>query len=858
MKTPISNNDQFPEEFTQIIFGGGEVPTSAKLNTITGETKAQFDTISIGVGNTFLHGIPNLTAALASGPSNGSSSGQFANLTNFINPGTNTAVVPALFSVTPYTNQMACIIGAQNPDGTWPVQLTGALLASHHVITGSSPTQVTNIIIAKIVSGIITDIYYPSNAITTDIGDVTTFTTDNPDLTQSATDYILLSANVSIIDALVETVKNIGVPTFDSTTGRINPTTDLTLDTETAGAPVSNEINNIQNKLFTIRWHAKVRKNLNSGLVGANTTWTVTNVNSSVFLAGGTPSPAMMSAYVGNLGTLQVGDTANLQVFATANGAPLLVGPANAPVAVTVTSAANSLTIALPTAAISNIPVSQVIDVYFPIKVPYRLLQSISMNYNQDNALAVDIFPTVIGKQYAWATAPYPNLTIADRLDIDEAALSNVLALANSIGAAVVPNGSFEYWTTAVPLDTPNQWTMGATLTGSWLKDSANSMHGQFALRMTTGASAGVVTATTQVPIPLSTNSTYFIRFRTFASSTTMLASVSAQFLDANQAALGGPVTLWTQANANNFTTTGYPTTGSSFYTVAFAPSTVFPSFSTAVGGGQITNGARFMKLIFTGGGVINQSVWFDGIDFFQPGFSGSMFTQQVPGTYSITTPANVTAARVTLVGAGGGGGGGGFGGPIQGSGGGAGSGGLVKTVIPVLPNTTYTIVVGSRGTGGTQPGGGGAGNCSPGTAGGTTQFKAPSGAVLAQATGGQGGGGGGNTQFGGGGSGGGATVNGSLSNYQIINLAGGNSGSNGSFQISIWPPGGAGGSRNSNGDPYIVAPGGAPGTILPGNLQGTDPTAGTTPGAGGAGGNSGFYGYGGTSGGHGMAMIEF
>jgi hypothetical protein len=99
--------------------------------------------------------------------------------------------------------------------------------------------------------------------------------------------------------------------------------------------------------------------------------------------------------------------------------------------------------------------------------------------------------------------------------------------------------------------------------------------------------------------------------------------------------------------------------------------------------------------------------------------------------------PDGVTGVLAELWGAGGGGGGGGRPGVGHaGGGGGGGSGAYVRSVVPVVPGTTYRVIVG--------PGGGGGAASGPGVWGGDTSLIEPTvlrgPVVLARAAGGRGG----------------------------------------------------------------------------------------------------------------------
>lgn len=103
--------------------------------------------------------------------------------------------------------------------------------------------------------------------------------------------------------------------------------------------------------------------------------------------------------------------------------------------------------------------------------------------------------------------------------------------------------------------------------------------------------------------------------------------------------------------------------------------------------------------------------------------------TFSTPGTYTWVCPAGVNTINVDLYGAGGGGG---YGGSSNGQGGGGGGGGgfSSRASIPVSCGVSYTIVVGTGGTGGTATVAAGSGSLT----------SATFGAIVVTASGGSGG----------------------------------------------------------------------------------------------------------------------
>jgi len=200
----------------------------------------------------------------------------------------------------------------------------------------------------------------------------------------------------------------------------------------------------------------------------------------------------------------------------------------------------------------------------------------------------------------------------------------------------------------------------------------------------------------------------------------------------------------------------------------------------------------------------------------------------------SFTAPAGVTHITVELWGGGGGGGGGGLDMPTSDcesalggfcifNGAGGGAGGYTRAVIPVTAGTTYSVIVGSGGSGGPASGTAGSGG-GTGSNGGSSQILDPSLTPLATSTGGAGGSGS-------------PTIGCSVTSFDGTTGApirttiwscapGGVGGAGGSGLNMIGRNGGAGGIGNGNGaNPGVggVPPTGsivAPGTVVQGSAS--------------------------------------
>lgn len=215
------------------------------------------------------------------------------------------------------------------------------------------------------------------------------------------------------------------------------------------------------------------------------------------------------------------------------------------------------------------------------------------------------------------------------------------------------------------------------------------------------------------------------------------------------------------------------------------------------------------------------------------------------PGTYSWTAPTGVTKVSVIAVG---GGSNGGVGGSASSGGGGGGGGLAYNNNISVTPGSSYTVVVGDRGTGGSacnMSGGNSSFNGTTVLATGSPHTNRHSGGSGGQNSLGYGanGGSGGSGTLGGGqnrGAGGGGAAG-----YSGNGGNGGSYGGAGTAAAACSGGGGGGGGTNTNN-----GTGGRGGGV---GVNGKGGTGSGGSGSGGAGGNgsSGSYGYGGGGGGY-------
>jgi hypothetical protein len=249
--------------------------------------------------------------------------------------------------------------------------------------------------------------------------------------------------------------------------------------------------------------------------------------------------------------------------------------------------------------------------------------------------------------------------------------------------------------------------------------------------------------------------------------------------------------------NAQNIgiNATGTPPNASAGLDIDFSNKGVLiPRVALTSANVTIPSPATSLLIYNTGSGGLTPSgfYYWDGSQWLQLGTASSgngfsnMQVYNTPGTYTFIVPAGVTKIMVEIWG-GGGGGGSCMG---SGAGGGGGGGGYGKQIFTVTPFTSYTVVVGSGGSGGISNGNG--------NSGGMSSFG-----TLISASGGNGGAS--CTNGGGGGSGGTSSATFNISGGKGGNGTtlgeigkGGNGANGGSSNIS--PGGGGDGNTGGNG----------------------------------------------------------
>lgn len=874
------NADQFPDAYAAVNFSQGEIPTSNKLNIVTTGISDTMELFSIGIGNTFVHGIPNIGASI----------GNVANInSNYIS---NLSV--SLVASSPEVNQIGCTI-TNNINGGTLIALDSpyTLSKSHHVVSSSGTYTVYNILIAHAAGGVggpIDSVYYglfqpcgpTGNVADYTGGDYVNYVWAPPEAGITSTNAnIVLAANTSLVDAITQIAANIGQMNFGSQKGTITASTgDNTIATPLMpSTTITQEINNIENKPFAVRWNVPVSTSTCSSL-GGSYMWNITAGDTSNIDPDGIcmPIASTIAQYLAlSVASVQSSSNSTTPIaYGVVNGAPLLradktlVPVTIAPISATLTSPAGfSITIAI--ADLAYITTSDIINVYFPVEISFTALQSLNMDYTTEGAQITDIYSNTIGYQYAYGGFNTHNLlttkgTIADRLEQNEDQIALDAVVVDTMLSTIIPNGSFEIATPAAPINGgPDQWqphyitSSGVTNYATWQRLDAsgnlanNSIHGEFSLAIISSGAGNQSNMewTTMKSIPISPQDTYYLKFKTQANRVDASGAIIANFFDATGNNQGSQY-VWL-ANDN------YPTTWSTLYGIIGDNNTgIVPP--TGISMATIPSTARFMTISLLGGSVSNltartpgycpdQTINFDGIEFFTPAKSGLSYLNTVAGTYTFVTPGNCVSIDATLIG-GGGSGADGFYWPTTGGG----SGALIKAPVSVTPDTSYQIIVGQ---------GGGIVEHSAGTngvSGGFSAINTIGGTSLIKIAGGGGGYPGGDYLSGGKTSPGAAgqviTYLSSCYGINAQNITAAYDGIPGGVGTSVDTPNNGGwGAGLVFSVPYLISYGGR--GAQPGGFA-TAAGNGSGPGAGGGGGANGSYNWPAGNGADGMVLIEF
>lgn len=406
----------------------------------------------------------------------------------------------------------------------------------------------------------------------------------------------------------------------------------------------------------------------------------------------------------------------------------------------------------------------------------------------------------------------------------------------------IVPNGSFEFWST-----TPSQWSITKTANNAAVISQgtgANSIDGQYSLNINTGSVAGLgggaIVRSTLMPI--NEQDDYYIKFKTKADLATLPGTVTVSFYTtpSTLSIIGSPLTFW------NPPTGAWPSAWSTYYGIlkGSSSSLVPPSGVLAP---TIPAGSKYFSISITGGSngcAQNQNAWFDDVAFFTPRRTGLVLANtSVVGIFTFTTPSDCIEIDVFIHAAGGGGAAGDKTLSSTYSGGGGGAGAALRGFLPVMPNTAYEVTIGDGGTGAGGPLGG---NGNPGA---DAYVKNPAGTVILRARGGQGG-------QGRNGGAGGSVAGTEGATYMSLLVRNGDNGGDSQNDGNNPGIGGNGAGVWLSYGAYVQNPGGNGGV---GYTNGTNTPAQNGPyfGAGGGGGARGDYAYDGAKGAPGYIEVR-
>jgi hypothetical protein len=424
MSTEVSSiSDHIDTGFVKPVFTNAEVPLNDKLNRIGGYIKDSTDTIQLAVGNTYLRNIANLAAII----------GNAELLTQDIsNPDTPIAQSPNIFDSTNQLLNRLPVVVTETTVSPFRLVIDGLISKSAHIPQITGPDVINLAIATTDTNGQIIKVYdgsfttragYSGEAFVSEID----FITSDSDFDYLDTRLVLLTANRSIIQELVQAIINVGDLEYSSALGYIPGATD-TIQTRTGSTiSISDEINFIEDKTFAIKWRARLKK-VQAEPIGSDLVWTIGDWETD-----SSPSTALAQDYITTLGGT-IASPSGLTVYAYSQGVPIVTS-ANLPSAPIVTGG-NDITISIPSTDLTNIS-TEAIDVYFPVNIPYRLLRSMDLAYVGEGSQLHEMFGKVIGNQYGYGTLSIPG-TIADRLDTLETQRTILEANIAAISGVVV------------------------------------------------------------------------------------------------------------------------------------------------------------------------------------------------------------------------------------------------------------------------------------------------------------------------------------------------------------------------------------------------------------------------------------
>lgn len=451
-------NSIFPSQYLPTTFVYAENPTSIKLNLWSGYIQSQFNLLGIGLGSIFSLGEGSVAGSIGDirtiTPTSFSSSDGAINI-----------VTPIYSNGNFYFNEIVCTAATSGSNTVLTLNANNAIngsLSGNFAGTFGTVTILNAIVVSK-TSGQITTVY-PGTLQTpigwtlgTDITGGNTVTLVNQILNPGT--YYIEVPNFSLSYSILNGLTNIGGMLFSrglSTTAYIDNSNDDTFDqfSNNKTATVTNMINRIDNKIFTIRLHIRVPIASYDSQDGTNRYWTITP-SSAPHINSANPATATIQNYIkyNLLSYPPQTNAANYDIFAAANGAVILNNIGSVVTPFISYSAGTSLTVGLSQAAIGNLGTSgsypygvasqipSYIDFYIPVSLPYYALQSRAINYNTEKLQIQNLLANVLGFQYGWGQTNYPD-TIANRLAAIEAYDASLNTFQNQV-QVYTSNGTF-------------------------------------------------------------------------------------------------------------------------------------------------------------------------------------------------------------------------------------------------------------------------------------------------------------------------------------------------------------------------------------------------------------------------------
>lgn len=411
-------SDQTPNYYQQPLFIDGEAPTSPKLNLFGAYINTQFGILSEAIGNSFVYGQPSVAGSI----------GTLANITQGgYNSNSLVALATPQYNGSNLYNELAASINPVITPNGYQITLTSGVIGPQNIMQVGSTYFLINVnIVTKNGSGYIDEVFPATFTIPgyAGSGSINTFFALFGDVPPTGSIYVE-TVNVS----LTQLVQQLSVNQGNLQYGRIqgytasnDNVTNLGYTVTTPGPTQTAEINAIENKTFLVQWHGVVNKQTATTSDATNYYWYTTS-SSSALQGGSFPTASQAQSFIATNNISLPSNITQLS-YAGVSGIPIST-PGGSTRFVSVTYSASNLVIAIPIADLVNIPNTQNIDIYFPVTIPFRMLQSMNLNYGDYGTQLPDFLLSVIGYQYGWNQAPQP-ATIASRLTQDE---SNIATL---------------------------------------------------------------------------------------------------------------------------------------------------------------------------------------------------------------------------------------------------------------------------------------------------------------------------------------------------------------------------------------------------------------------------------------------